>query len=173
MEIPSSASEVFLFSAQQNLKSTISEEFGLNLGVGESSKHARAEFVTVGRNDVDAGDSRRESIVQTTTDKEDSPFGPWLLVSYGKQVSRNYKGKPWKAGNGNANFVARNGIAKNGPENNIRSGLDSNSRKMDGEFTEWGSLMRDTSTTHQLRLRVPPETMALLRPTSFKTGPGL
>ncbi|KAK1570607.1 hypothetical protein Q3G72_004439 [Acer saccharum] len=76
------------------------------------------------------------SEVQTTTDKEDSPFGPWLLVSYGKQVSRNYKGKSWKAGNGNANFVARNGIAKNGPENNIRSGLDSNSRKMDGEFTE-------------------------------------
>ncbi|KAK1554644.1 hypothetical protein Q3G72_015143 [Acer saccharum] len=81
------------------------------------------------------------SEVQTTTDKEDSPFGPWLLVSYGKQVSRNYKGKSWKAGNGNANFVARNGIAKNGPENNIRSGLDSNSRKMDGEFTEMDMTM--------------------------------
>ncbi|KAI9169603.1 hypothetical protein LWI28_014733 [Acer negundo] len=32
--------------------------------------------------------------------------------------------------------MARNGIAKNGPEENNRSGNDSNSRKMDGDFSD-------------------------------------
>lgn len=73
---------------------------------------------------------------QISTDKKVSPYGPWLLVSYGKQGNMNFKGKLGKTRNGSANLMSRNGIAKNGFEGSARSGCDGNTRKMEGEFTE-------------------------------------
>ncbi|KAK3230164.1 hypothetical protein Dsin_002045 [Dipteronia sinensis] len=35
-------------------------------------------------------------------DKEASPYGQWLLVSYGKHGNRNFKGKPRKSGQGDS-----------------------------------------------------------------------
>ncbi|KAK1566708.1 hypothetical protein Q3G72_003218 [Acer saccharum] len=69
-------------------------------------------------------------------EKEKSPFGPWLLVSYGKQGSRSIKGKVWKSGNGSANPTTRYGNVKNGHEDNNKSGSDNDNRKMGAEFTE-------------------------------------
>ncbi|KAK1555077.1 hypothetical protein Q3G72_021622 [Acer saccharum] len=36
--------------------------------------------------------------VQNSPEKEVSPYGPWLLVSYGKQGNRNFKGRVGKGG---------------------------------------------------------------------------
>ncbi|KAK0608273.1 hypothetical protein LWI29_028212 [Acer saccharum] len=92
-------------------------------------------------------ESYRDGIVETVqeevmcdnqigTDKEASPFGPWLLVSYGKQGYRNTKGKMGKTSYGSTNYMARNGSVKNGPEGSARNGADGNARRMEGEFSE-------------------------------------
>ncbi|KAK1568396.1 hypothetical protein Q3G72_023955 [Acer saccharum] len=60
------------------------------------------------------------------TDKEVHPYGPWLLVSYGKQGNRNFKGKVGKVGSNNAGGNANYGSGnyRNGFTGNSKPGVD-------------------------------------------------
>ncbi|KAK3221020.1 hypothetical protein Dsin_014990 [Dipteronia sinensis] len=219
--------EVFLFSAQRNARSDESDVSSLNLGIGGSAKHARAESNILGRNDIlrredvrsfksklmggmlgrmckvdpitknqargrfaricleiditkpllgslsiddrtiiveyeslglicfkcgrygNSKESYREGVAepiheevmcntQLNTDNEDSPYGTWLLVSYGKQGNRYFKGRVGKTGSG-ANAMAMDGAGGNANkviDNGTRNGSDGSNRRVDEGFTE-------------------------------------
>ncbi|KAK0607769.1 hypothetical protein LWI29_020280 [Acer saccharum] len=59
--------------------------------------------------------------------KEDPLYGPWLLVSYGKQGNRNFKGRYGRPDFGNNNSANRNGYGG-------KSGGSNSGRKKDGEL---------------------------------------
>ncbi|KAK2659814.1 hypothetical protein Ddye_006347 [Dipteronia dyeriana] len=71
--------------------------------------------------------------IQTNTDNEKTPYGPWLLVTYGKQGNRNFKGKVGKNGNGSASSVVRNGNTKHGTEGSSKSGIDGTPKRVEGD----------------------------------------
>ncbi|KAK3225795.1 hypothetical protein Dsin_005657 [Dipteronia sinensis] len=61
--------------------------------------------------------------------KDDSPYGPWLLVSYGKQGNRNPNWRYGRIGNGNTSTVNRNGVNGKLGDNNL-------SRKKDDAYLD-------------------------------------
>ncbi|KAK1582665.1 hypothetical protein Q3G72_017081 [Acer saccharum] len=73
-------------------------------------------------------------------EKEESPYGPWLLVSYGKQGNRNFNGRIGKYGSGNGRTVAKIGSEGNvyAVRNNLDGKADGNSsvRSPEGECSE-------------------------------------
>ncbi|KAK0594917.1 hypothetical protein LWI29_001800 [Acer saccharum] len=87
--------------------------------------------------------------VQNSPEKEVSPYGPWLLVSYGKQGNRNFKGKVGKGGvnsargnnnsavpTGNMNRNGAGGSTNFGYGGSNRYSSDGFNRKTEGEFSE-------------------------------------
>ncbi|KAK1587735.1 hypothetical protein Q3G72_016276 [Acer saccharum] len=44
-------------------------------------------------------------------DKSSSPYGPWLLVTYGKQGNKNFRGRYGRNGNCSSSVVEKNGLA--------------------------------------------------------------
>ncbi|TXG73909.1 hypothetical protein EZV62_002488 [Acer yangbiense] len=50
-----------------------------------------------------------EKLPENTPKKEISPYGPWLLDSYGKQGNRSMNGRNGQVGNGNSNGMQRKG----------------------------------------------------------------
>ena len=69
--------------------------------------------------------------VQDNTGKEETPYGPWLLVSYGKQGNRNYRGRYGKPGSSGGGYGKNNVGGQGNGDGNVRNGSDSNMRKMD------------------------------------------
>ncbi|KAK1566974.1 hypothetical protein Q3G72_006806 [Acer saccharum] len=69
--------------------------------------------------------------VQNADQKEKAPYGPWLLVSYGKQGNKFFKGRSGKAGNGSGFNTD-----KNGPDGKTSVSGNSSARNMEGGFTE-------------------------------------
>ena len=64
-------------------------------------------------------DDNHEAIAK----KESSPYGPWLLVTYGRQGSRNIKGRTGKVGNGNgygsSGYVEKKGFSNTTNKNKV------------------------------------------------------
>ncbi|TXG46191.1 hypothetical protein EZV62_028312 [Acer yangbiense] len=73
-------------------------------------------------------------------ENEESPYGPWLLASYGKQGNRNFNGRTRKYRSGNGRTVAKIGFEGKAyaARNNLDSKADRNSsvRTPEGECSE-------------------------------------
>ncbi|KAK3211446.1 hypothetical protein Dsin_016152 [Dipteronia sinensis] len=68
---------------------------------------------------------------EANAEKEASTYGQWLLVSYGRQGNRNYKGMSRRNGSGKSGAAKENGsVGKPSGNGNF------NTRKPYGEFTE-------------------------------------
>ncbi|KAK1584295.1 hypothetical protein Q3G72_031658 [Acer saccharum] len=80
--------------------------------------------------------------VQATDKNEKAPYGPWLLVLYGKQGNRYFKLRNGKAGNGNGFNVA-----KNGSDGKTYADGSCSVRKMEGDFTNVRSGKKSYATS--------------------------
>ncbi|KAK0585881.1 hypothetical protein LWI29_035633 [Acer saccharum] len=58
-------------------------------------------------------------------------YGPWLLVSYGRQGNRNYKGRTGRADNGNTGSAEKNRLS-----GKLSGNRHPNVRRFDNDFTE-------------------------------------
>ncbi|KAK1581920.1 hypothetical protein Q3G72_010207 [Acer saccharum] len=72
-----------------------------------STKRARAESGFYGRDDIAEEVSTDTSV--DNVEKINSPYGPWLLVSYGKQGSKNVKGRYGRNGSGSSGGAEKSG----------------------------------------------------------------
>ncbi|KAK0586780.1 hypothetical protein LWI29_012153 [Acer saccharum] len=68
-----------------------------------------------------------DATTENAAKKEDPLYGPWLLVSYGKQGNRNFKGRYGRPDFGNNNSADRNGYGG-------KSGGSNTGRKKEGDF---------------------------------------
>ncbi|KAK2664916.1 hypothetical protein Ddye_003490 [Dipteronia dyeriana] len=72
---------------------------------GHSKDNCRESLVELFIEDINNND-----IDEANSKKEDSMYGPWLLVSHGKQGNRGFKGRSGRMGNGNASSSDKIGV---------------------------------------------------------------
>ncbi|KAK1552502.1 hypothetical protein Q3G72_018402 [Acer saccharum] len=157
MENPS---EKFVFSAQPPPMSNMTDST-LGFDSVGSAKRARAESDCLGRNDIVNNTKRteamgsfksklmnmdycREGVVTPVPKEPDSSskgmensgkempvFGPWLLVSYGKQGNNGYKSKNGRSGNSSASapmtYSSNRKSSVNDPSNSRKAEYAANS----------------------------------------------
>ncbi|KAK1559231.1 hypothetical protein Q3G72_012184 [Acer saccharum] len=71
-----------------------------------------------------------ETTHEVAINKKASPYGPWLLMSYGKQGNKNIRGRSGQVGNGSSSFMERKGKDHRGSThpNNSKDGETSDVR---------------------------------------------
>ncbi|KAK1551711.1 hypothetical protein Q3G72_003250 [Acer saccharum] len=138
--------ETFVFSAQPSPPEVVSPNLSTGMEPCGSTKRARVEFISFGRNDVVVNTTiKDEGLVEHVSaavgcegskavigEKETSPYGPWLMVSYGRQGNSGFKGKSGRTG------VINQGTADSmgGARKIVASG---NGQKISGVDTEANS----------------------------------
>ncbi|KAK1571310.1 hypothetical protein Q3G72_014944 [Acer saccharum] len=158
-------------------------------GVG-SAKRAKAESDCLGRNDLVNNTERTEAMGSfksklmnmaspstwagsvpdepatsntgmDKSEKEMPAFGPWLLVSYGKQGNCGYKGRNGKVGNSNVCAPmtnASNGKSSDNGPSNIKKSVYASANNMGGK-------------AHQMKNETKPSNQNLCTPsTSVSSG---
>ncbi|KAK1587433.1 hypothetical protein Q3G72_012768 [Acer saccharum] len=103
--------ETFVFTAQQPLNCSMNVDLSKDMEKSVSAKRARTDPDVAGRDDVAGVNVRKETMGRDMVDKISSPYGPWLLVTYGKQGNKNVRGRYGRNGNGSSGVVEKNGPA--------------------------------------------------------------
>ncbi|KAK1586971.1 hypothetical protein Q3G72_008166 [Acer saccharum] len=118
-------SDKFIFSAQPQPSTNPVVDSSPTLVTPNSAKRARAESEIGGRNDVPTESVREGVVIPVQEDvvvetkivekpaDEVSAYGPWMLVSYGKQNNRFYKGSSSRTGKGYVGTSGNSGMARN------------------------------------------------------------
>ncbi|KAK1551033.1 hypothetical protein Q3G72_028901 [Acer saccharum] len=114
MENPS---EPFVFSAQQAPVSKMNVDASIGNNDCSSAKRARADDDVLGRNDIgtnqgkETGGSFKSKLMENMKKKEECPYGPWLLVSYGKPNEKKFRGRYGKMNTGSSNNYKRSELS--------------------------------------------------------------
>ncbi|KAK1549114.1 hypothetical protein Q3G72_016349 [Acer saccharum] len=154
--------EAFVFSAQPSPPEVVSPNLSTGKEPCGSAKRARAEFISYGRNDVVVNTTiKDERLVEHVSvavgsegskevigEKENSPYGPWLMVSYGRQGNLGFKGKSGRTGVTNQGTAGSMGgagkIVASGSGQKI-SGVDTEANS--GKFIPVKKRVRNTPAT--------------------------